>query len=144
MRSYFVGSGITSVSPGTGDFNFAVLEGYMIRDGKIAEPVRGATLIGYAGTLEFDWYTDELKVHLHHTPRVETHKIDSKAMSHGGGDLVLPPAGAGRAWSGLAVLESSRWTSWQRISPAGAAALAAVPAPPASGGPRPFCKGRRS
>jgi TldD protein len=35
-----------SVSPGTGDFNFAVTEGYMIRDGKIAEPVRGATLIG--------------------------------------------------------------------------------------------------
>lgn len=27
-------------------FNFAVLEGYMIRNGKIAEPVRGATLIG--------------------------------------------------------------------------------------------------
>lgn len=35
-----------SVNPATGDFNFAVLEGYMIRDGKIAEPVRGATLIG--------------------------------------------------------------------------------------------------
>lgn len=35
-----------SVEPGTGDFNFAVLEGYMIRNGKIAEPVRGATLIG--------------------------------------------------------------------------------------------------
>jgi TldD protein len=35
-----------SVSPGTGEFNFAVLEGYMIRDGQIAEPVRGATLIG--------------------------------------------------------------------------------------------------
>lgn len=38
-----------SVSPGTGDFNFAVLEGYMIRDGQIAEPVRGATLIGNGG-----------------------------------------------------------------------------------------------
>ncbi|MFO7896874.1 MAG: TldD/PmbA family protein, partial [Candidatus Cloacimonadales bacterium] len=35
-----------SVSPGTGDFNFSVSEGYLIRDGKIAEPVRGATLIG--------------------------------------------------------------------------------------------------
>jgi len=35
-----------SVSPGTGDFNFSVGEGYMIRNGKIAEPVRGATLIG--------------------------------------------------------------------------------------------------
>ncbi len=50
---------------------------------------RGATLIGYKGTVQFDWYTDELKVFMHHTPRVETHKIDSKAMSHGGGDLVL-------------------------------------------------------
>jgi TldD protein len=35
-----------SVNPATGEFNFAVLEGYMIRNGKIAEPVRGATLIG--------------------------------------------------------------------------------------------------
>ncbi|MBC8386145.1 MAG: TldD/PmbA family protein [Candidatus Cloacimonetes bacterium] len=35
-----------SVVPGTGNFNFAVSEGYMIRNGKIAEPVRGATLIG--------------------------------------------------------------------------------------------------
>lgn len=35
-----------SVEPSTGDFNFAVQEGYLIREGKIAEPVRGATLIG--------------------------------------------------------------------------------------------------
>ena len=35
-----------SVNPGTGEFNFAVQEGYVIRKGKIAEPVRGATLIG--------------------------------------------------------------------------------------------------
>ena len=35
-----------SVNPATGEFNFAVEEGYRIRDGKIAEPVRGATLIG--------------------------------------------------------------------------------------------------
>lgn len=35
-----------SVSPGTGDFNFAVMEAYMIRGGKIAEAVRGATLVG--------------------------------------------------------------------------------------------------
>lgn len=35
-----------SVVPTTGEFNFAVVEGYMIRNGKIAEPVRGATLIG--------------------------------------------------------------------------------------------------
>ncbi|MCL2096857.1 MAG: TldD/PmbA family protein [Oscillospiraceae bacterium] len=35
-----------SVEPATGEFNFAVLEGYIVRNGKIAEPVRGATLIG--------------------------------------------------------------------------------------------------
>lgn len=35
-----------SVNPATGDFNFAVNEGYIIRNGKVAEPVRGATLIG--------------------------------------------------------------------------------------------------
>jgi predicted dehydrogenase len=50
---------------------------------------RGATLLGYKGTVEFDWYTDELKVFMHHTPRVEVHKVDSKAQSHGGGDMVL-------------------------------------------------------
>jgi len=35
-----------SVNPATGDFNFAVLEGYIIQNGKILKPVRGATLIG--------------------------------------------------------------------------------------------------
>lgn len=35
-----------SVNPGNGDFNFSVMEGYMIRDGKIAEPVKGAALVG--------------------------------------------------------------------------------------------------
>ena len=35
-----------SVQPGTGDFNFAVAEGYLIENGKITKPVRGATLVG--------------------------------------------------------------------------------------------------
>lgn len=35
-----------SVNPATGEFNFAVSEGYIVRNGKIEEPVRGATLIG--------------------------------------------------------------------------------------------------
>ena len=35
-----------SVNPATGEFNFSVQEGYMIRNGKIAEPVRGASLVG--------------------------------------------------------------------------------------------------
>ena len=35
-----------SVDPSTGDFNFAVNEGYLIENGKIVKPVKGATLIG--------------------------------------------------------------------------------------------------
>ncbi|MEI0488942.1 TldD/PmbA family protein [Brachyspira pulli] len=35
-----------SVDPATTDYNFAVSEGYLIENGKITEPVRGATLIG--------------------------------------------------------------------------------------------------
>lgn len=35
-----------SVNPLTGEFNFAVSEGYWVKDGKILCPVRGATLIG--------------------------------------------------------------------------------------------------
>ena len=38
-----------SVNPLTGEFNFAVGEGYLIRNGKIDRPVRGATLIGKGG-----------------------------------------------------------------------------------------------
>ena len=35
-----------SVNPSTGEFNFAVMEGYIVENGEIKEPVRGATLIG--------------------------------------------------------------------------------------------------
>jgi len=35
-----------SVDPATGEFNFAVSEGYIVKNGKIEKPVRGATLIG--------------------------------------------------------------------------------------------------
>jgi len=42
-----------SVNPGTGDFNFAVAEGYLIRNGKIAEPVRGASLVGNGAEILF-------------------------------------------------------------------------------------------
>lgn len=35
-----------SVNPTTGEYNFAVNEGYMIEDGKITYPVKGATLVG--------------------------------------------------------------------------------------------------
>jgi TldD protein len=35
-----------SVNPVTGEFNFSVSEGYLIRNGEICEPVRGASLVG--------------------------------------------------------------------------------------------------
>ena len=35
-----------SVNPVTGEFNFAVSEGYLIRNGEVCEPVRGASLVG--------------------------------------------------------------------------------------------------
>ena len=34
-----------SVQPGTGEFNFAVTEGYYVQDGKVRHPVKAATLI---------------------------------------------------------------------------------------------------
>lgn len=35
-----------SVNPGTGEFNFAVQEGYLVKNGKIDKAIKGATLIG--------------------------------------------------------------------------------------------------
>ena len=51
-----------SVNPATGEFNFAVMEGYMIRDGKLAEPVKGATLIGHGAEvlMNIDMVADNL------------------------------------------------------------------------------------
>ena len=46
---------------------------------------RGARISGYSGTLDFDWYTNTVKVNRHHTPVVETYQIDN-AMGHFGGD----------------------------------------------------------
>lgn len=40
-----------SVNPVTGEFNFAVDEGYLIRNGQIDRPVRGASLIGRGGEI---------------------------------------------------------------------------------------------
>ena len=40
----YMGGG--QVNPSTGDYNFAVEEAYIVKDGKIDRPVRGATLIG--------------------------------------------------------------------------------------------------
>ena len=43
---YAVGFNGGYVDPTTGEFNFGCSEAYIIRDGKICEPVKGATLIG--------------------------------------------------------------------------------------------------
>lgn len=43
---YVVSFGGGSVNPVTGEFNFSADEAYIIRDGKVCEPVRGCTLIG--------------------------------------------------------------------------------------------------
>jgi len=52
---------------------------------------RGARFMGYKGTVEFDWATDQVKVMMHNTPHVETYQIDSSATAtgHGGGDHLL-------------------------------------------------------
>ncbi|BAU27285.1 TldD protein [Aneurinibacillus soli] len=43
-----------SVNTTTGDFNFAVLEGYMIENGQLTYPVKGATLIGNGRQTMYD------------------------------------------------------------------------------------------
>ena len=47
-----MGGGI--VNPQTGEFNFAVQEGYMIENGKITYPVKGAALIGNGRDILFN------------------------------------------------------------------------------------------
>ena len=56
----YMGGG--SVNPSTGDFNFAISEGYLVKNGKIVEPVRGATLIGNGGQVlkDIDMIGDNL------------------------------------------------------------------------------------
>lgn len=50
---------------------------------------RGATFIGYKGTVSFDWVTSEVVVHHHHTPRVERHVLGGGDGGHHGGDREL-------------------------------------------------------
>jgi len=53
-----------SVQPGTGDFNFAVSEGYLIENGKVTKPVRGASLIGNGADIlkKISMIGDDLKM----------------------------------------------------------------------------------
>lgn len=43
---YCAAMGGGSVNPGTGEFNFSVNEGYLVKNGKIEHAIKGATLIG--------------------------------------------------------------------------------------------------
>jgi len=50
---------------------------------------RGATFVGYKGTVSFDWVTSEIVVHHHHSPRVERHTLGIGDGGHSGGDREL-------------------------------------------------------
>lgn len=50
---------------------------------------RGARLIGYKGTLEFDWYSDVVTVYNHMQNSVEHHTLAKTLEGHFGGDAVL-------------------------------------------------------
>ena len=59
---YAANMGGGSVNPVTGEFNFAVSEGYIVRNGKICEPVRGASLVGNGSEIikNIDMVSDNL------------------------------------------------------------------------------------
>lgn len=49
---------------------------------------RGARLYGYKGTIEFDWYRNEIKLYSHTSPTVDTIEFSGN-MPHFGGDREL-------------------------------------------------------
>ena len=61
---YAANMGGGSVETTTGEFNFAVNEAYIIRNGKVCEPVKGATLIGKGGEvlMNIDRVGNDLKL----------------------------------------------------------------------------------
>ncbi|WP_352420829.1 TldD/PmbA family protein [Proteiniborus sp.] len=53
-----------SVNPATGDFNFSLSEAYLIENGKITKPVKGATLIGNGSKIlqDVDMVANNLRI----------------------------------------------------------------------------------
>ena len=53
-----------SVNPATGDFNFSLSEAYLIENGRITKPVKGATLIGNGAKIlqDIDMVGNNLKI----------------------------------------------------------------------------------
>jgi predicted dehydrogenase len=76
---------------------------------------RGARVFGYKGTLEFDWYTNELKVFHHHVPRSTVVTFEPTSIGHGGGDAVL-------CWNFFQVLQGDA----KSVSPLGAGLRSAL------------------
>ncbi|OCT12370.1 oxidoreductase [Paenibacillus pectinilyticus] len=60
-------------------------QNFFIRKGAAA---RGARFMGYKGTVEFDFYSGQVKVYMHHTARVETYDL-AAGSNHFGGDEKL-------------------------------------------------------
>lgn len=50
---------------------------------------RGARFIGYKGTMEFDFNSDEVVVHHHHSARTDRLRLESLDGGHHGGDMEL-------------------------------------------------------
>lgn len=50
---------------------------------------RGARLYGYKGTLEYDFYKDEIQVYDHMSDKVTRIAVHSPSNGHGGGDQRL-------------------------------------------------------
>lgn len=61
LYAKYMGGG--SVNPITGEFNFSVMEGYLVKNGKLDRPVRGATLIGKGAEIlhKIDYVADNLE-----------------------------------------------------------------------------------
>ena len=50
---------------------------------------RGARLIGYKGTIEFDWFAEKITVYKHLENVTETHRFSNMMEGHFGGDAFL-------------------------------------------------------
>ncbi len=61
-------------------------QNFIVRNGASK---RGARLIGYKGTIEFDWYSDEIVLYRHDENKVERFDFANAAGAHFGGDTVL-------------------------------------------------------
>ena len=61
-------------------------QNFIVRNGAAK---RGARFIGYKGTLEFDWYKDEVTLYRHDADKAETFQFPNSPGGHFGGDDAL-------------------------------------------------------